>query len=68
MNATTHTYRSQAARDAAASGYGGESYPAYLDDHAQRTHDYFIRHGDPEQAARMFTQTLSEALMGNEGA
>lgn len=61
------TYKSQSARDAQASSYGNESYWDYLDQSAQEKHDYFMRHGDPEKAAEMFTRSLSESLMGNEG-
>ena len=60
-------YQSQSARDAQASGYGGESYWAYLDDAALRTRDYYLRHDDPEMAAKMLTQSLGEALQGNDG-
>lgn len=63
---TTRTYQSQAARDAQATGYGGESYWDYLDEHAARTADYFTRHGDEAKAA-VWTQSLSESLMGNDG-
>lgn len=59
---------SQSARDAQASGYGDESYWLYLDKAAQETHDYYIRHGQPEKAAEMLTRSLSEALQGNDGA
>lgn len=62
------TYRSQAARDAQASGYGGASYWRTLDEGAQRAHDYYTRHGDPERAATMLTRSLGEALAGNDGA
>ena len=60
------TFKSQAARDAQTSGYGDPSYWTYLDEAAQRTHDYFARHGDPERASSMLTRSLSEALMGND--
>lgn len=59
--------RSQSARDAKASGYGGERYWRYLDSHAQETHDYYLRRGEPEMAERMLTRSLSESLMGNDG-
>jgi len=60
-------YKSQAARDAQASGYGNEDYWEYLDDHAQELHDKFMARGDETTAKLMLTQSLSEALMGNEG-
>jgi hypothetical protein len=60
------TYKSQSARDAAAMGYGDASYWQYLDEHAALMHRYFTLKGLPEQAELMFTQTLSEALQGNE--
>lgn len=59
--------RSQSARDAQAGGYGGPGYWLYLDEAAADHHDYFLRHGDPATAERMFTRSLSEALMGNDG-
>lgn len=65
---TTTEYKSQSARDAQRMNYGGPSYWAYLDEAAERGHDYFTRHPelgiDPES---MFTRSLSEALMGNDG-
>lgn len=61
------TYRSQAARDAQARGYGGESYWAYLDRTCQESHDHWIRRGDPERASHMLTRSLGEALQGNDG-
>lgn len=60
-------YKSQAARDAQAMGYGGESYWAYLDRAASESCDYYLRHDDPVMAAAMLTRTLSEALRGNDG-
>lgn len=60
-------FLSQAAREAASSGYGDTSYWAYLDDAALRTRDYFTRHGDPVKAAEMMARGLGEALMGNDG-
>lgn len=61
------TYKSQAARDAQRTNYGNERYWDYLDTAAQEAHDYFIRQGDKAKAAEMFTRSLSESLMGNEG-
>jgi hypothetical protein len=61
------TYQSQAARDAQASGYGGQSYWDYLDRAAREHADYFARNGDPVKAAEMLTRSLSEALRGNDG-
>jgi hypothetical protein len=60
-------YKSQAARDAARTGYGDESYWRYLDQSAQEHYDYFMARGDRERAARMLTESLSQALMGNDG-
>lgn len=60
-------YVSQAARDAQAANYGKQSYWDYLDQSAQEHYDYFMRHGDPATAESMFTQSLSDALRGNEG-
>lgn len=60
-------HKSQSARDAERTNYGGPSYWAYLDESAEDHRHYFLAHGDPESAERMMTRTLSEALMGNEG-
>ena len=60
-------YRSQAARDAAASGYGSESYWQYLDDAAQRHYDYFAERGMHGMAEEMLSRSLGEALLGNDG-
>jgi len=62
------TYLSTAARQAQASGYGDESYWRTLDESAQRAHDYWMEHDQPEHAAEMFTRALSAALAGNDGA
>lgn len=61
------TYKSQAARDAQARNYGKESYWQYLDEAAQRAHDSYMRQGNPEKAAEMFTRSLSASLVGNDG-
>lgn len=61
------TYKSQAARDAQAANYGGPDYWQYLDDAAQEHFDYFTKKGDDDTAAAMFTQSLAEALQGNDG-
>jgi len=60
-------YQSQAARDAQAGGYGGESYWVALDEAALRMRDYFLRRDDPASAAEMLTRSLGEALRGNDG-
>jgi hypothetical protein len=56
------TYESQAARDAAATGYGSVTYPAYLDRQAREMAQRF-----PERAEHFMTRSLSEALAGNDG-
>ena len=61
-------YTSQAARDAQATGYGSPSYWDYLEEHAHELHAYFTRKGDTVKAGQMFTESLSDALRGNEGA
>lgn len=63
----TTKYESQAARDAQAMGYGDESYWDYLDQHAKELRDKFLAKGDEATAQRMMTESLSEALMGNDG-
>jgi len=60
-------YKSQAARDAEASGYGGPSYWEYLDRSAQEHYDYYISQGDSSQAQLMLTRTLGKSLQGNDG-
>ena len=63
----TTDYVSLSAQQAAASNYGGPDYWAYLDEAAFEHALYFERRGDHETAALMFTQSLSEALAGNDG-
>jgi hypothetical protein len=63
----TKTYISQAARDAESGKYGDATYWQYLDESAQRASEYYRKKGDMEQAERMLTRTLSEALQGNDG-
>lgn len=60
-------FRSRAARDAAASGYGDESYWTYLDRAAAEHFIYFMERGMPERAEAEFTRSLGEALIGNDG-
>lgn len=67
MSTPNADYVSQSARDAQASGYGDERYWSYLDEAAKRHHDYWLRHGDPERAQQMLTESLSQALAGNDG-
>lgn len=66
MMTTQKQYKSQSARDAQEAGYGSESYWDQLDQSAQEHYEYFMGHGDPVKAQRMFTQSLGEALTGNE--
>lgn len=65
------TFMSQSARDAQRALINGvtidESYLDYLEETAQRYHDYYTERGDMETADEMLTRTLSEALMGNDG-
>lgn len=60
-------YKSQAARDAQRMNYGNKSYWDTLDEAAKRHHDYFVAKGDLKTAELMFTRSLSEALVGNDG-
>lgn len=55
-------FKSQAARDAQASGYGSATYPAYLERHALELAERF-----PERAEEFMTRSLGEALTGNNG-
>lgn len=60
-------YKSQSARDAEATGWGGKSYADYLEQHALELHEYFMVRGDHERAEEMLTRTMSESVMGNDG-
>lgn len=59
--------KSQSAREALASGFGGIGYATYLDESAERMRDYFLTRGDAVSAERMMTRSLGEALAGNDG-
>jgi len=59
-------YRSQAARDVAATGRDS-NYADYLEQSALEHHAYYLRIGNPERAALMLTRSLGEALAGNDG-
>jgi hypothetical protein len=63
----TSEYKAQSARDAQTTSYGDKSYWDYLEQAAQEHYEYFMRHGDPTTAERMLTQSLSDALRGNDG-
>ena len=60
-------YKSQAARDAQRGNYGDSSYWQYLDDSAKEHSEYFKKRGFDKEAKRMLTQSLSDALQGNNG-
>jgi hypothetical protein len=60
-------YKSQSARDAQKMGYGAKSYWDYLDKAAQEHYEYYMARGDEKTANEMLTQSLSDALRGNEG-
>lgn len=62
-----NTYEARAAREAQASGYGDQSYWDYLNRSAFENAEYFLATNHPELAASMFTRSLSEALVGNDG-
>lgn len=61
-------YKSQCARDAQRTGYGGESYCDYLEATALEYAAKFAQRGQTAEAERMLSRSLSEALMGNNGA
>ena len=60
-------YQSQCARDAARYGYGDASYWEYLDKSATEHAAFFLKRGDAVTAALMLSQSLGEALAGNDG-
>jgi len=61
-------YKSQAARDAKAMNYGDQSYWDVLEQHVFENADFIRRHGGSEdEAQKMITRTLGEALAGNDG-
>jgi hypothetical protein len=60
-------FKSLAAREAQKRNYGDKSYWRYLDNAAKRMHKYYQKQGDKKKAKSMFTRSLSEALLGNEG-
>jgi hypothetical protein len=62
-----HKYRAQSARDAQAGNYGEESYWDYLETHAKELFDFFTAKGQHERASEMFTRSLSDSLVGNDG-
>ena len=61
-----NTYKSRAAQEAQASGYGSQSYWDYLDEHALELHDRCLSYRDTKGAAHILTRTLAESLTGNE--
>ena len=60
-------YKSQAAQDAQRRNYGDANYWQYLDDAAEAHGNFFKEHGQEELAKKQFTQSLGEALQGNDG-
>ena len=63
----TSTFKSQAARGAQASGYGEERYWAYLEYACLSHRDYYLERGDQASADRVMTESLGDALRGNNG-
>lgn len=61
------TYQSRSAREAQEIGYGSKSYWDYLERAAIEHREYFKKRGMTELAERMMTQSLGEALQGNDG-
>jgi hypothetical protein len=59
--------RCRASIEAQAGGYGSQSYWDYLDQKARDDYAYFMAKGDKAKAERMLTESLSEALAGNDG-
>ena len=64
---TNKKYTVKSAIDAQEMGYGDESYWDMLEESAKRHYQYFAKRGDMETAKKMLTQSLSEALDGNDG-
>lgn len=60
-------YRSQAAREAQAQGYGTESYWDYLECRAFELHGFYRAKGDWKAAEKAFTNSLTCVLQGNDG-
>jgi hypothetical protein len=54
------SYKARSAREAQLAGYGGPAYWDYLEEKAEE----YVRKGINRNA---FTQTLAEALRGNDG-
>lgn len=62
----TH-YTAQSARDAQRTNYGGKSYWDYLEESAHRQSQIYRDRNDSANALLMLTQSLSDALRGNDG-
>lgn len=67
IKGTYQKFHTQAANDAQARGYGGETYPVYLERRSLETVAYYVRQGDLEAAQRILNRSLGDALAGNDG-
>jgi len=62
MQLVTHTFRTQAAKDAAEQ-YDDDAYASYIEQHTLELAGKF-----PAERDYFLTRTLAEALRGNDGA
>lgn len=60
-------YTTRAAKDATASGYGGQGYADYIERHTLETAEYYRARGMHERADEILTRSLGAALIGNDG-
>lgn len=60
-------YKSQSAKDAQKKNYGRISYWDYLEKAAIEHSEYYEKRGLIDLAKKMMTQSLDEALQGNDG-
>lgn len=63
----TKGFKSQSATDAKRANFGTPEYWEYLERHAIEIRDYFLARGDVASARRVMSESLSEALAGNDG-
>lgn len=64
---TETKYKSQCAREAQKRNYGDKSYWDYLERASIEHSKYYEERGFKDLAKKMMTQSLGEALQGNNG-